>query len=128
MVTTHQPITPKTANRTLWQIDPTHSSVEFTVRHMMITDVRGSLGQVTGSLEVDEDNLANSRVHAEIDLTQLNTGNEERDKHLRSADFFDVEHYPTIIFDSTEIEPLRSNTYCMVGNITLRGVTRQVEL
>ncbi|HKP53956.1 MAG TPA: YceI family protein [Chloroflexia bacterium] len=128
MATTYPPTTNRVITRTLWQIDPTHSSIEFTVRHMMITNVHGTLGPVTGTLEIDEDNLANSRVHAEIDVTQLNTGNEDRDKHLRSEEFFDVEKYPTITFESTEIEWLRQNTYCLVGDLTVRGTTRKVEL
>lgn len=128
MTTVHEPAQAQAGQRTLWQIDPTHSSVEFSVRHMMITNVRGTLGPVTGVLEVDESNFANSRVHAEIDATQLNTGNADRDKHLRSPDFFDVETHPTIIFDSTEIVPLRRDTYCLMGNLTMHGMTRQVEL
>jgi polyisoprenoid-binding protein YceI len=128
MTTVHEPSAPQAGQRTLWQIDSTPSSVEFSVRHMMITNVRGTLGPVTGTLEVDDTNLANSHVHAEIDVTQLNTNNEDRDKHLRSADFFDVATYPTITFDSTEILPLRHDTYCLVGQLTVHGVTRSVDL
>src|SRR6185312_8668624 len=96
--------TPETAVST-WKIDPAHSVAEFKVKHMMISNVKGRFTGVSGALQLDENNVANSRVEASIDAGSISTGDVQRDGHLKSADFFDVEQYPTLTFRSTRVVP-----------------------
>src|ERR1700694_528183 len=86
------------AQGSTWEIDPVHTSAQFTVKHMMVTNVRGEFGKTTGVVQLDDKNLAKSSVEASIDVTTINTHEPKRDAHLKSADFFDVEKYPTITF------------------------------
>jgi polyisoprenoid-binding protein YceI len=117
-----------TGTRTTWAIDPSHTSVEFGVKHMMFTTVKGRFAGVTGTIELDEANPANSSANVEIDVNTVDTRDEKRDAHLRSADFFDVEQFPTITFQSTRVEPKSSGDFRVFGNLTIHGVTREVEL
>lgn len=112
---------------TTWNIDPAHTTVEFSVKHLMISTVRGHFGAVTGSIVLDEQNPLNSSVTAEIDVTSINTRTEQRDAHLRSPDFFDADQYPTMKFQSTRIER-DGDHYDVYGNLTIRDVTREVVL
>jgi polyisoprenoid-binding protein YceI len=112
---------------TTWSIDPSHTTVEFSVKHLMISTVRGHFGAVTGEIQLDEQNPLASSVTAEIDVTSINTRTEQRDAHLRSPDFFDVETYPTIKFQSTRIER-DGDHFDVYGNLTIRDVTREVVL
>jgi polyisoprenoid-binding protein YceI len=109
-----------------WKLDSAHTVAAFSGRHMMITTVRGTLGQVTGTIEFDEAHPENSRVEAVIDTAGLSTGVADRDNHLRSADFLDVTNYPTITFKSTRVEVTGENTAKVHGDLTIRGVTRPV--
>lgn len=109
-----------------WTVDPVHSEVSFTVRHMMVSKVRGSFTEFTGTLHVGEDVLASS-VEADIALNSVNTHNEQRDNHIRSADFFEVEKYPTMTYRSSGIRP-DGDRYVITGELTLHGVTRPVDL
>ncbi len=109
-----------------WTIDPVHSDVSFTVKHMMVSKVRGHFRTFGGSLVTAEDILQSS-VTAEIDLASFDTNNEQRDAHIRSKDFFDVETYPTLTFASTGIG-LDGTDYVIDGNLTLHGVTKSVSL
>jgi polyisoprenoid-binding protein YceI len=109
-----------------WKLDPVHSDVGFSVRHMMVSKVRGRFHGVTGTIRLAED-PAQSSVDAEIDMTTLDTGNTDRDDHIRSADFFEVETYPTMTFRSTSVEPA-GNELVVHGELTLHGVTRPVNL
>jgi polyisoprenoid-binding protein YceI len=111
-----------------WTIDPSHTTVEFSVKHLMISTVRGHFGAVTGTIVIDEANPAASTATAEIDTTSIDTRQEQRDAHLRSADFFDVATYPSIRFESTRIEVVGGGAYNVVGNLTIRDVTREVVL
>lgn len=111
-----------------WQLDNAHSSADFTVRHMMVTNVRGSFGSVTGTIEFDPENPANASVDATISCATINTNNDDRDNHLRSGDFFDVENYPNITFKSTSVEPTSDNTANVTGDLTIRDVTKPVTL
>ncbi|MGJ3238556.1 MAG: YceI family protein [Anaerolineae bacterium] len=113
---------------TQWTFDPTHSSADFTVRHMMVSNVRGSLGPISGTLDFDPENPSEASVDVTIDVTAINTGAEDRDNHLRSADFFEVEKYPNMIFKSTSVESTGSNSAAVTGDLTIRDVTRQVTL
>jgi len=109
--------------KTTYQIDPAHSSAQFTVRHMMITNVRGGFSSVKGTVVYDPDNLAESSVEAHIDSASITTMDEQRDAHLKSADFLDAEKYPEIIFKSTKVEHGK-----VTGNLTIHGVTREAIL
>ncbi len=108
-----------------WNIDPSHSAVEFSVRHL-VGKVRGQFKSFSGTINVGEDPLAAS-VEASIDLASVDTGDEKRDAHLRSPEFFDVENNPFMTFRSTEVRP-SGDGYTVVGELSLKGVTRTVEL
>jgi polyisoprenoid-binding protein YceI len=109
-----------------WNIDPVHSEVGFSVRHMMVSKVRGRFTKFSGQLVTAEDPLQ-STVTAEIDLTSINTGQEQRDQHIQSADFFEVETYPTMTYKSTGIR-VEDGEYILDGDLTLKGVTKNVPL
>ncbi|GHC69365.1 YceI family protein [Streptomyces cinnamoneus] len=111
---------------TKWFFEPGHTGAEFRARHMMVTHVRGALKNVQGSLEADPDAPEAARVEATIDATQVYTGQPQRDEHLRSADFFDVEHHPTWTFSGTEVRQLSPTDFLLTGDLTVRGVTRPV--
>jgi polyisoprenoid-binding protein YceI len=109
-----------------WNIDPVHSEVGFSARHMMVSKVRGRFTNFSGQLVTANDPTASS-VTAEIDLRSISTGNEQRDDHIRSADFFEVETYPTMTYRSTGIR-VEDSEYILDGELTLKGVTRSVPL
>ena len=113
---------------TTWQIDPGHALVEFSGKHMMFATVKGRFTGVKGELDWDEANPAASTVVVEIDAATLTSGSEQRDGHLRSPDFLEVEKYPTIRFESVRVEPRGEDRARVVGNLTIRDVTRPVEL
>jgi len=123
MSTTAQP----TATTT-WTIDPAHSTVEFAVKHLMISTVKGRFVDVTGTIRADERDPKRSSVEATMSVASIDTRVEQRDNHLRSADFFDVEKYPTIVFKSTRIEGDPTDEFRLVGDLTIRGVTREITL
>jgi polyisoprenoid-binding protein YceI len=110
-----------------YQIDLTHSGVEFKVRHMLVTNVKGEFDEFEGTVHYDADNIENSRVEVVIQAASINTQNEKRDNHLKSPDFLAVEEHPTIRFTSTSVEK-RGQTLIAVGDLTIRGVTKQVEI
>jgi polyisoprenoid-binding protein YceI len=109
-----------------WNIDPVHSEVGFSVRHMMVSKVRGRFTKFSGQL-VTAENPLESSVTAEIDLASINTGQEQRDQHIQSADFFEVETYPTMTYKSTGIR-VEDGEYVLDGDLTLKGVTKNVPL
>ena len=111
-----------------WQIDPAHSNVSFSVRHMMVSNVSGEFTKVSGTVEGDEKTPAQTVVNATIDATSINTREAKRDDHLKSPDFLDVAKYPTIIFKSKKIEPSGSGQFKVTGDLTLHGVTKEVVL
>jgi polyisoprenoid-binding protein YceI len=111
-----------------WRVDPMHTIVQFAVKHMMISTVRGGFHSPTGTIMIDEQDLTRSRVEAVIDARTLDTHAEERDVHLRSADFLDVESHPEITFTSTRVEVLDPEHVRILGNLTIRGVTQEVPL
>ncbi len=110
-----------------WNIDPTHSTAEFSVRHLMITNVRGRFGKLAGVVEYDPENPAAASVEATIDATSIDTRDENRDNHLRGPDFFDVAQHPTITFKSRSVTANRG-TLVAVGDLTMHGVSREVTL
>jgi polyisoprenoid-binding protein YceI len=110
----------------VYDIDPAHTNVNFSVRHMMISNVRGEFTKVTGTVAFDPNSLQASKVEAVIDASSIHTRDDQRDTHLKSHDFLDVEHYPAIRFQSTRIENDGSDGYIVHGGLTVHGVTREV--
>lgn len=116
---------------TTWTLDASHTLVEFAAKHMMITTVKGRFAEVSGTVEVNEADRSRSAVEVEIDAGSIDTRSEQRDGHLRSADFLDVESHPKIVFRSTGIEgrfEQPGDRFRVIGDLTIRGVTREVEL
>lgn len=110
-----------------WEIDPAHSEAQFAVKHMMFTTVRGHFNVLSGSLNMDEQHPENSWVEAQVDASSVDTRSDYRDGHLRSADFFDVEKYPTINFKSNKVERVKGDEYNVLGDLTMHGVTKPVQ-
>jgi polyisoprenoid-binding protein YceI len=111
-----------------WKIDPSHSAVGFSVRHMVVSKTRGRFLKWSGEIRFDPANPAASSVEVNIDPGSIDTADAQRDAHLRSADFFDVEKYPTASFRSTKVEDHGGNRYSILGDLTIHGVTRPVVL
>jgi len=111
-----------------WNIDPDHSVASFAVRHMMITNIRGTLTGITGTILFDPAAMERSSVEASLPLAGLSTGNKKREEHLMSDDFFDSERFPTITFRSTKLEKTGGNRGKITGELTMRGVTRTVTM
>jgi len=109
-----------------WNIDPAHSAVEFAVKHMMVSTVKGRFGQVEGTFRIDEANPAKSSITAAVDVTSISTGVEQRDEHLRSDDFFNAAQYPKLTFASTKVERVDDENWKMTGDLTIRDITRSV--
>jgi polyisoprenoid-binding protein YceI len=121
------PATPQTtAATTTWNIDPVHSVAEFKVKHMMISNVKGQFTKVGGVLALDEQDVTKSKIEASIDAASLNTRDDQRDAHLKSADFFHVETHPTLSFKSTGIKRTGDGELTVTGDLTIHGVTRNV--
>jgi polyisoprenoid-binding protein YceI len=116
------------AEQATWNVDPAHTHAGFTVRHMVITNVRGEFGKTSGVVRLDDQDPTKSNVEVTIDTTSINTGVDARDKDLRSENFFDVAKYPTITFKSTKIEKAGDGKYQVTGDLTMKGVTKPVVL
>jgi polyisoprenoid-binding protein YceI len=125
MTNTATPDLPQTTTTT-WNIDPAHTVAEFKVKHMMIANMKGHFSRVSGVLTRDESDPANGRVEATIEAASIETRNEQRDGHLKSADFFHVEKFPTLHFKSTGINVVGEGELSVEGDLTIRGVTRKV--
>ena len=113
---------------TTWAIDSAHSHVEFSVRHLMIATVKGRFSEVRGTVTTDETDPAGGAVDVTIGAASIDTREPKRDEHLRSADFFDVATFPTLTFRSTRIEAVNGSDFTLIGDLTIRGVTREVAL
>jgi polyisoprenoid-binding protein YceI len=111
-----------------WNFDPIHSDIGFSVRHLMISKVRGHFAKWSGTLAVDEANPQNSHVSVEIDAASISTKEDQRDTHLRSADFLDAENHPVIKFESTRVEKTGDSYFKVTGDLTIRGVSKPVVL
>jgi polyisoprenoid-binding protein YceI len=118
---------PVVAGAATWEIDPAHSSIQFKVRHLMVSWVKGTFGSFKGHATSPTDDPTKATVEAEIDVASVDTGVEKRDQHLKTADFFDVAKYPTMTFKSKRVEAAGKG-YKVVGDLTLHGVTREVTL
>jgi polyisoprenoid-binding protein YceI len=119
---------PALAQSTTWNIDPAHTSAQFSVRHMMVTNVRGQFTKVSGVVNIDDKDITRSTVEVTIDATSIDTQNDRRDNHLKSADFFDVATFPTITFKSKSVAAAGAGRLKVTGDLTIRGVTREVTL
>lgn len=111
-----------------WQIDTAHSRAQFTVRHLMISNIRGDFGAVTGTVDYDGKDITKAKVNATIDVKSISTRVEKRDEHLKTDDFLDVANHPTMTFVSTSITPAAGGKFNMAGNLTIRGTTKPVVL
>jgi polyisoprenoid-binding protein YceI len=111
---------------TKWAVDKAHSSIKFTVTHMVISEVEGSFKIFEGTVEHTKDDFSDAKINFTVDVNSVNTDNEGRDKHLKSDDFFNAEKYPAMKFESTSLTPAGGNKYKLTGNLTIRDVTKQV--
>jgi polyisoprenoid-binding protein YceI len=111
-----------------WNIDAAYSGIHFSIRHMVFSKVRGRFGTYTGTIELDDGDFTRSRVEASIDAASIDTGTAQRDVHLRSPDFLDVEKFPQLRFRSTRIEKVGADRYDVIGELSIRDVTREVTL
>jgi polyisoprenoid-binding protein YceI len=119
---------PAAAATTNWQIDPQHSSAQFSVRHMAISTVRGAFNKVTGTIALDDKDFTKSTVDVTIDATTVDTHEPNRDNDIRSDKFFDVAHYPSITFKSKKVEQVAPGKLKVTGDLTIRGTTKEVVL
>jgi len=117
-----------TPTRTAWTIDAAHSEVGFAVKHLMISTVRGRFAAVSGTIEFGEGDYTDASVDVTIDAASIDTREEKRDAHLRSADFFDVEQFPTLTFKSRRVQGIKGDAFQLVGDLTIRDITREVVL
>jgi polyisoprenoid-binding protein YceI len=111
-----------------WDIDPSHSSAQFHVRHLMISNVRGEFGKMSGQILFDGEDFSTLEAEAEVQVASVDTREPKRDEHLRSADFFDAANYPTIAFKSKRVEGVSDKKFKLVGDLTMRGVTKEITL
>jgi polyisoprenoid-binding protein YceI len=116
-------------SRTTWQLDPSHLEVGFAVRHLMISTVKGRFGKASGTVATEGDDFATAAVEVSIDAASIDTREATRDAHLRSADFFDTDRYPTLTFKSRQVRPaVGHGRYTVVGDLTIRDITREIAL
>jgi len=113
---------------TTWQIDPVHSTAQFKVKHLMISNVKGEFTSIKGTLQLDSSDVTNSSLEVAIDANSINTREPQRDTHLKSADFFDVQTFPNITFKSSSVTKKASGEFAVEGDLTIHGVTRKVTL
>ena len=118
----------ETAVKTLWKIDPTHSEIEFKVKHLVISTVTGKFKNFDATVEAEESTFEGAKISFNADIASIETGVEDRDNHLKSADFFDAENFPKLTFDSTSFEKTGDSTYKLTGNLTIKDVTKEVTL
>lgn len=115
------------ANQT-WVLDPTHSELQFKIKHLMISTVSGQFNQFNATIKTEDDDFSKARVYFEAAVDSISTNNEQRDAHLKNGDFFDVEKYPSIIFESERMEKTGDNEYKLHGTLTMRGVSKKITL
>lgn len=113
---------------TTWVIDPLHSEIQFKVKHLMVSTVTGSFGQYEGTVEMAGDDFEDAQIQFSADIDSISTGNEQRDGHLKSGEFFDAEQFPKMSFESTGMRKTGDDTYELRGNLTLHGATKPVTL
>jgi polyisoprenoid-binding protein YceI len=111
-----------------WILEPTHSEVQFKVKHLMISTVTGHFQKINATVETEGNDFTTAKAHFTADVDSISTNNEQRDGHLKSGDFFDAASHPQIVFDSTHLEKVSETNYKLSGNLTMRGVTKPVSL
>ena len=114
------------STKTKWAIDPTHSEVIFKVKHLMITNVKGEFRKFTGSISTERNDFSKASINATIDASSIFTNEDNRDGHLKSADFFDVENYPEITFTGTSFKKIDEENYQLKGVLTIKGVSKEI--
>lgn len=119
---------PVIASAAVWNIDPEHSNIGFKVRHLMVSNVKGSFDKHTGTVDINDKDITKSKVEVSIDTNSINTNVQKRDEHLRSADFFDVAKFPTMTFVSKKVAKAGKDKLKVTGDLTLHGVTKEVVL
>jgi polyisoprenoid-binding protein YceI len=119
---------PSLALATTYEFDPSHTTARFSVKHMMVTNVHGEFGKVTGTLELDEKDITKSSVNVTIDASTITTREPKRDGHLKSPDFFDVQKFPNLTFKSTKVEKAGEGKLKVTGDLTMHGITKSVVL
>ena len=113
---------------TKWVLDSTHSELGFKIKHLMITNVSGSIKNFTGEVETEGTDFSTAKINLTADMSSISTNNEQRDAHLRNSDFFEVEKYPELIFKSTRVEKTDSDEFALYGELTIKGITKPVKL
>lgn len=116
------------ATKTVWNIDPTHSEIQFKVKHLVISTVTGHFRQFEGSVETDGDDFSTAEIKFSADTASVDTNNEQRDGHLQSEEFFNSAQYPTMKFESTSVQSKGDDNYVIMGDLTIKGTTKPVEL
>lgn len=114
--------------KTKWAIDPTHTEIGFKVKHMMFTNVSGKFNAFDATIENDDDHFETSKINFSAEINSVDTNNLDRDNHLRSADFFDAENFPKLSFESTEIKKISEGEFKIIGDLTIKDVTKSVQL
>jgi polyisoprenoid-binding protein YceI len=114
--------------KTNWAIDPSHSEISFKVKHLVVTTLTGKFDSFTGALITSNDDFSNAQISFSANIASINTGNSDRDTHLKSDDFFNAEAFPTLSFTSTAFTKIGENKFTLTGNITLRDITKPIEL
>jgi polyisoprenoid-binding protein YceI len=110
---------------TIWTIDPAHSEIQFKVRHLMIANVTGQFNKFTGTVETDGEDITTAKVHFTADIDSISTNNDQRDAHLKSADFFEAEKHPKLIFEGDKLRKIRDDKYELEGTLTMRGISKR---
>ena len=118
----------ETAVKTLWKIDPTHSEIEFKVKHLVISTVTGKFKSFDATVEANEDTFEGATINFNADIESIETGVTDRDNHLKSADFFDAEKFPKLTFESASFEKVSEGSYKLIGNLTIKDVTKEITL
>ena len=113
---------------TTWALDPTHSELQFKIKHLMISTVTGQFNKFSGTVETEGDDFTTAKVHFQAEVSSISTNNEQRDAHLQAGDFFDTEKYPSLVFEGETMEKTADDEYKLHGTMTIRGVSRQVVL
>jgi polyisoprenoid-binding protein YceI len=115
-------------SKTKWLLDPMHSELQFKIKHLMISNVSGSLKNFHAEVETEDEDFSTAKINLAAQMDSISTNNEQRDAHLRNSDFFEVEKYPELKFRSTKVEKVDSDTFILQGELTMKGVTKQVKL
>jgi polyisoprenoid-binding protein YceI len=114
--------------KTTWTLDPTHSEIQFKVKHLMISTVTGQFNSFTGTVETDGDDFTTAKIHLTADISSISTNNEQRDAHLKTGDFFDAAAHPQLIFVSDSLEKIDDEKYKLHGTLTIRGTSKKITL